>query len=92
MSGRTVSHWVSVNASMFAVAPPRREPVPDAPTPPNGAYGLVGDGLLVDVDDARRIRSASAIAAPTSPRMPTDSPYSLSVDERDGLLRAWRSR
>ncbi len=32
-----VSHWVSVNASMLAVAPPNRDPVPDAPTPPNGA-------------------------------------------------------
>src|SRR3954471_8862629 len=34
---RTVTHCVSVNASTFAAAPPNRDPVPDAPTPPNGA-------------------------------------------------------
>jgi hypothetical protein len=32
-----VTHWVSVNASMFACGPPCREPVPEEPTPPKGA-------------------------------------------------------
>ena len=54
MSARTVIHRVSVNASMFAAAPPKRAPVPDAATPPNGHVGLVVDGLVVDVDDAGR--------------------------------------
>jgi hypothetical protein len=29
---------------MFASAPPNRLPVPDAPTPPNGAFGLEQHG------------------------------------------------
>jgi pimeloyl-ACP methyl ester carboxylesterase len=35
---RTVSQRVSVKASMLACAPPKREPVPEAPVPPNGAF------------------------------------------------------
>ncbi len=34
---RTVTHCVSVNASIFHSAPPKREPVPEEATPPNGA-------------------------------------------------------
>ena len=35
-SARTVTHCISVNASMFATGPPKRDPVPEEPTPPNG--------------------------------------------------------
>jgi len=38
MSPRTVTYWVSVKASTLASAPPSRDPVPEASTPPNGAW------------------------------------------------------
>src|SRR5579859_1333124 len=33
---RTVTHCVSVKASIFHSAPPNRAPLPEEPTPPNG--------------------------------------------------------
>ena len=50
-----MSHWVSVNASMFALGPPKREPVPEHGAA-EGDVRLVGDCLLVDVNDAGRYR------------------------------------
>ncbi len=50
MSGRTVTHWVSVNASTLAAAPPKAGPRYLSTDPAEGGVGLVAHGLLVDVD------------------------------------------
>ncbi len=61
-----------------AVAPPNREPVPEAPTPPNGATASSLTVWSWICTMPLGIRSASASALGTSaPRMPGDSPYSV---------------
>ena len=63
------------NPSMFA-EPPSRAPAPESFTPPNGLFGLVVDGLVVDVHDAGRDPPAISRPRITSVvRMPSDSPY-----------------
>src|SRR4030095_5617652 len=77
-----VSHCVSVNASRLASGPPNREPVPDAPTPPNGTFASSATvcSLMCTIPDGTA--SATCIANPTSPRIPNDNPYSLSDASR----------
>src|SRR5699024_314983 len=73
---RTVSHCVSVNASILAAAPPKRDPVPESPTPPNGAFAsspTVCSLIWIFPDSTI---SDKFMAIPTSPKMPTDRPYS----------------
>jgi len=69
---RMVTHCVSVKASRFEVAPPRRDPDPDAPTPPNEA---AASSLTVENSSGRYISAtartenavSSAVIFPAQP-------------------------
>jgi hypothetical protein len=73
-----VTQRVSVNASRLAL-PPKRAPVPEARTPPNGVFGassMVWSLMWTIPVGIRRARSRPRITSRV--RMPRDSPYSVS--------------
>jgi len=77
---RTVSQRVSVNASMLAWAPPKREPVPEAPVPPKGAFASSFTVWSLMCTMPVGILSASSTARIASRvTMPSDRPYSVAV-------------
>ena len=73
-----VTQRVSVNASRLAV-PPKRAPVPEAKTPPNGVFGAsstVWSLMCTMPVGIRRARSRPRITSAV--RMPRDRPCSVS--------------
>src|SRR5699024_8759756 len=85
---RMVNHCVSVNDSMLAAAPPKREPLPESLTPPNGTFGSSETVCSLIWILPESSWSASRIAWPVSPRIPTDRPYSLSLTIRAASSRS----
>src|SRR5205085_2410526 len=75
---RAVIQQVSVKASMLAAAPPKRVPVPLAPTPPKGATASSFTVWSLMCTMPLGMRSANCSPAYTSRvRIPSESPYSV---------------
>src|SRR5699024_2209233 len=79
MDERIVTHWVSVKASILASAPPKRDPLPESFIPPKGTLASSETVCSLMWILPVSTRSASSMAMPTSPRMPRESPYTLSL-------------
>ena len=79
MSPRMVTQRVSVKASALA-PPPKRAPVPEEPTPPNGMFASSSTVCSLMCTIPLGIRLARSRPRITSlVRMPSDSPYSVSA-------------